>query len=129
MTSYSTSAMIAVAGNRMTIMKLLGTFLAVALLACAMAAAAQTQQPPARSNSEQDRPSSSSAAARQNFTGGRFMMDIAGHNTGLISRIGDKDETPTVEDPNAVAAVAARPPLALQPNAVLAPVVGDKDED
>ncbi|MBN8608465.1 MAG: hypothetical protein J0L81_16225 [Caulobacterales bacterium] len=111
-------------------MKLLGTLLAVALLACALPAVAQTQQPPARSNAEQDRPSASSAAARQNFTGGRFALDIAGHDAGLVNRIGDKDETPTVADSNARAAVAARPPLATRPGAIIvAPVADDKDDD
>lgn len=104
------------------------TPLLIAILICALPAPVLAQQ--ASPEADDAEIHVQSADTGRNHTGGRFMLDIAGHDTGLVSPI-DKDQTATVRDPNAAAAVAAtRPSVVGRPGTiVVAPVADDKDED
>jgi hypothetical protein len=110
-------------------MKLIALPLSIVVLACAVAAAAGAQQTPAQSGaSTETEEDSDGGGDRRTYTGGRFSLDIAGHNVSLLEKFdGDAEATPAARVVEATPSVAPAP---LRPGTiVLAPVADDKEED
>lgn len=111
-------------------MKLNRVPLVIALLACTLPAPALAQQPQQQAVEEHDESQPQAVRTKRSFSGGRFTMDIAGQNVGLVSPIGSDTNPPVVHDPNARAAVSVSPSAATRPGAiVVAPAADDNPND
>jgi hypothetical protein len=110
-------------------MKFAAPLLAIAILTGAFAAPAYAQQSQAQSNEASD-DSQSSGRGRRSFSGGRFTLDVAGHNVGFLESVEDEEQatTPTIENADALRVV---PQIAAAPQGafVLAPLNPDEDDE
>lgn len=111
-------------------MKLIASFLAIAVLACALAAPVGAQQSQSESDAAAER--DSSTKGRNSSVSGRFSLDISGHDAGLVEKVEDDapPPAPTIRVRAPIAAITARPSAMPRPGAiVVAPTGNDKDSD
>ncbi|ANP45529.1 hypothetical protein [Candidatus Viadribacter manganicus] len=111
-------------------MKLTQTASVITLLLFTVATPGLAQQAQQPTDEQTERAQPNTSRTSRNYTGGRFAADIAGQPPGFLNPVGGKDQTPTVQDPNAASAAAPRPVIVTRPGAVvIAPAADDKDDD